>query len=471
MSEGTREMEGEQTPPAAADPSCPGCRGGDPLLLPCGHRLCAPCLTLCQSELGERACTVCYGRDVLDSVVKGLLDSLFRGQPRRDAPPGGEACSCSLHGEKLTLYCMEDEEPVCSLCKAAEHQEHECCSSEEAVQDCKRELRTTLKILEEKLEALNVAKQTCDETAEHIKTQSLQTERLAKEEFEKLHQFLRDEEEALVASLKEEEEEKTQKIREKIEKMAGEIASLSDTIKMVEEQLEAEDISLLQNFKTTVQRAQSTPREPDKAVGALIDVAKHLGCLRHRVWEKMQGITQYMPVVLDPNTADVCLVLSDDLTTVLYTDEELRLPDNPERFSYYECVLGSEGLGAGRHAWEVEVGDSSEWALGVAKETVPRKEWFPMSPETGLWSIGLYAGEYRARAPVSSPIAVKKKPHRVRVQLDWDRGRLTFSDPSDNALLYKYQHRFTERVFPYFSNTSKRNPLRILPGKVSVAAE
>ncbi|KAG9334128.1 hypothetical protein JZ751_009098 [Albula glossodonta] len=504
-----REMAEEQASLPGAEPSCPGCQGAEPVVLPCGHSLCESCLQLCRGELGESACTVCYGRDVLDSVVKGLLDSLFQGQPRRDAPAPEELCP--LHGVKMTLYCVEDEVPICSICSTGEHEDHECCSVHEAMQECKRELKAALKPLQEKLEALNVTKQTCDEMAEHIKSQSLQTERLVKEEFEKLHQFLREEEASLVASLKEEEEQKSQKLRDRIEKMAEEIATLTDTIKMAEDDMEAEDICFLQNFKATVERymtvspqflnlsqglkregetgdnCNTEPVETEVVSGVLIDVAKHLGSLKHHAWEKMQGIVQYSesqqdwwgggwggrgsPVVLDPNTADVCLIVSDDLTSVRYTDEEQRLPDNPERFNYYECVLGSEGFSSGRHTWDVDVGDSSEWALGVAKETVVRKEWFPLSPERGLWSICLYAGEYRARAPISSPIAVKKKPHRVRVQLDWDRGRLAFSDPSDNSLLYKFQHRFTERVFPYFSNTCKRHPLRILPGRVSVTTD
>ncbi|KAJ8246250.1 hypothetical protein GJAV_G00265480 [Gymnothorax javanicus] len=467
--------DGEQVSQPPSDDPCPGCGAQGASALPCGHLLCPACLQLCQRELGgERGCTMCFGRDVLDDVVKGLLDSLFQGQPRRDAPcedgrKGGQACP--QHGERLTLYCVEDEEPVCSLCRAEEHLEHECCTTEEAVLDCRKELRTSLKTLEEKLETLNTAKQTCDETADHIKSQRVQTERLIKGEFEKMHQFLRDEEASMVAALKEEEEEKSQQVKERIEKMAGDIASLTDAIRTLEEELKAEDIPLLQNFKRAVERTQVTTQEPEKAEETLIDVPKHLGSLKHRVWEKMQAITQYTPVVLDPNTADVCLTVSDDLTSVCYTDEEQRLPDNFERFGYYECVLGSEGMDSGRHSWEVDVGDSPEWALGVAKESVPRKEWFPMSPETGLWSIGLYAGEYRARAPVSPAIAVKKKPHRVKVQLDWDRGRLTFSDASDNTLLYKFQHRFTETLFPYFSNTSKRHALRILPGRVSVVVE
>ena len=79
-----------------------------------------------------------------------------------------------------------------------------------------------------------------------FQTQAQHTEKMIKEEFEKLHQFLRDEEAARIAALREEEEQKNQTMKEKIEKMSREISSFSDTIRAIEEKVGADDITFLQ---------------------------------------------------------------------------------------------------------------------------------------------------------------------------------------------------------------------------------
>ena len=59
----------------------------------------------------------------------------------------------------------------------------------------------TVKTLRGKLEVFNNVKTNCDQTAGHIKVQAWYTERTIKEQFKKLHQFLKEEEEARPASL------------------------------------------------------------------------------------------------------------------------------------------------------------------------------------------------------------------------------------------------------------------------------
>ncbi|KAK6293078.1 hypothetical protein J4Q44_G00365790 [Coregonus suidteri] len=94
---------------------------------------------------------------------------------------------------------------------------------------CTEELQTALKPLQEKLEDLNIIKQTCDQTAEHIKSQAQTTERQIREAFENLHQFLQEEEDARIAALREEEEQKSQLMRQKIEEISRDIITFRHT--------------------------------------------------------------------------------------------------------------------------------------------------------------------------------------------------------------------------------------------------
>ncbi|XP_064176582.1 zinc-binding protein A33-like [Anguilla rostrata] len=262
-------------------------------------------------------------------------------------------------------------------------------------------------------------------------------------------------------------------MNEKIENITRHISTLTDKSTAIEKVMDAEDTSFLKSYKNIKERAQCTLQDPELLSGALIDVAKHLGNLKFRVWEKMLGMVQYTPVVLDPNTAAPWLSLSDDLTTVSFTDTKHKCPDNSERFSKCVNVLGSEGFTSGKHTWEVKVGNKSAWDIGVVEESISRKGDITCSPESGFWVLMLRDGDEYRVAEVTDLLTLKRKPHSIRVQLDYDRGKVSFFDSSDMSLIYTFTDIFTERVFPFFSpylNNDGINdgPLQICPVKVSV---
>ncbi|XP_035276403.1 tripartite motif-containing protein 35-like [Anguilla anguilla] len=220
----------------------------------------------------------------------------FKQEPPRNLSLGKAASEvlCSQHSEKLKLFCLDDQIPICLVCQTSKkHENHKMRPVQEAVEEYKEKLRTALVPLQEKLKAFHEVKLICDQTAEHIKSQAQHTERQIKMEFEKLQQFLKDEEADRITALREEEEQKSQMMKEKIEKMTEEISSLSEQIRAIEQELGAEDVSFLQSYKDVEKRAQCTLADPEKVSGALIDVAKHLGNLKYRVWEKMLGTVQY----------------------------------------------------------------------------------------------------------------------------------------------------------------------------------
>ncbi|XP_041928250.1 zinc-binding protein A33-like [Alosa sapidissima] len=456
--------------------SCPVCYKiyQDPVILTCSHSFCKACVLQFWDTKGSKECPVCRRKSSADfprpnlalrNLCETLSDTFLQ---ERDQT----LVLCKDHKRKLELFCQDDQQLVCLVCRDSKlHKHHNFSPAGEAASELKEELKAKLQPLQEKLKEFEKTKVTCDKTAKHIKIQTQNTEKQIKEEFKKLHQFLRDEEAARIAALREEEEQKSQMMKEKIEKMSREISSLSDTIRDLEEKMGADDITFLQNYKSTVERAQCTLQDPERVSGALINVAKHLGNLKFRVWEKMQETVQYTPVTLDPNTAHPQLILSEDLISVRRVDEKQQLPDNPERFDYYGNVLGSEGFNSGTHCWDVEVGEITEWDVGVKTASTQRKGQYDYV--SGVWRVCRIDGKYWARATPQSDtlLPVQQKLQRIRVQLDWDRGELAFSNPDNNIHLHTLTHTFTERVFPYFNIPCNIAPLRILPVKASITVK
>ncbi|KAG9335671.1 hypothetical protein JZ751_004323 [Albula glossodonta] len=370
---------------------------------------------------------------------------------------------------------------------SSKHKNHQVCPVEEAALDLKEELKTALSPMKEKLERFTKVQQECEKAAEHIRSQAQRTERQVKAEFEKLHQFLRDEEEARLAALREEEEQKSRRMKEKIENITRQVSTLSDKITAIEKAMHTEDISFLKrvnmgtlpkSLQTPQREAQCTLKDPELLSGALIDVAKHLGNLKYRVWEKMLETVQYSeylgetaPVTLDPNTLSKWLSLSDDLSSVRDTGTaDQQLPDNPERSEMHGLVLGSEGFTSGKHSWEVEVGNKSDWTMGVVNESISRKGSITYRPQRGFWVLALRDGD-KYRASGVTDVTLKRKPQRIRVELDYEKGEVSFCNPTDMSLIYTFKHTFTERIFPYFSpgiNTDGSNPgaLQVIPVKV-----
>uniref|UniRef100_A0AAR2JUC4 Uncharacterized protein n=1 Tax=Pygocentrus nattereri TaxID=42514 RepID=A0AAR2JUC4_PYGNA len=454
--------------------SCPVCCDifRDPVVLSCSHSMCKTCLQQFWETKGSRECPVCRRRSSkqyppCNLVLKNLCEAFLESRSQRSS--AGSEGLCVLHNEKLKLFCLDDQQPVCLVCQTSkEHRNHKFCPVDEVVTEFKDKLQSALESLQKNLRILEEAKRDYDQTAAHIKTQAQHTERQIKEEFEKLHQFLRDEEAARIAALKEEEEQNSQMMRRKIEEMNREISALSDTIRNIEKEMEADDVLFLQS---SVLRAQLTPKDPEKTSGALINVGKHLSNLKFRVWENMQEVLQYTPVTLDPNTAHPDLHLSDDLTAVEKRKQSSSLPDNPERFDEWWCVLGSEGFNSGIHCWDVQVGDSDNWSLGVITESVTRKG---NSVRGSVWRLNYdkSINEILIFCPGQSvhSFTPKEKPQRVRVQLDWDRGKVTFTELLTNTHLHTITHTFTQIVLPFFYNYSV-HPLMILPVKTSVTVE
>ncbi|XP_059192596.1 nuclear factor 7, brain-like [Centropristis striata] len=430
----------------------------DPVSLSCNHSFCSSCLTKIWEQAENKNCPICKRKSSkefpwVNFALKELADSFVgrqkAGSSETEKQEKKLEVVCSKHPEEPRLFCEDEDRAVCPVCEFSLHQSHKVVPIEQAVSDLKDQLKSDLQSLQDKRDTYEEVEEIYKGVIQHSTRQLLSTENQIRAEFNKLHQFLREEEESRLAALREEEEQKGKTISREMKRIQEQISSLSDSISAVEEELQKHNVPFLSSYKATQTRArvQCSLSDPQLLSGALIDVAKHLGNLSFRVWEKMKEKVHFSPVILDPNTAHPCLHLSDDLTSVR-NDTKQQLPDNPERNTKYATVLGSEGFSSGKHSWEVEVGDHPGWFVGLAKESVDRKGKADASPKYGIWCFTYNRGKYNNGAET---VSVKKSLQRIRVQLDYDRGEVSFYDPEDMTHICTHRDTFTEKLFPWVS--------------------
>uniref|UniRef100_A0A8C1MRX5 Uncharacterized protein n=1 Tax=Cyprinus carpio TaxID=7962 RepID=A0A8C1MRX5_CYPCA len=181
----------------------------NPVLLSCNHSVCRNCIQMFWENQESKECPVCSRRSSKDYppvhfALKKHCETFL--EERRQKWSSG---ICSVHKGKLKLFCLDDQELVCFMCRdLRKHTNHKFYPADEI--DAQR------------------------------------TERQIKAEFEELHQFLRNEEAARITTLREEEKQESHIMMEKIEETSKQISSLTRTIRDIEEQIKYEDISFLQ---------------------------------------------------------------------------------------------------------------------------------------------------------------------------------------------------------------------------------
>ncbi|XP_077372862.1 zinc-binding protein A33-like [Festucalex cinctus] len=443
-----------------------------PVLLQCGHNVCKVCLQQFWEWKGCRECPVCQvvsipKRPPINLALKIAADKYHaeKMSPNR----------CKLHEEKLSVYCQNDEEPICLVCQMAKrHKIHECCPLDEAAKQKKEDIAGRLESLRKKLQTLNKTRESWERTRTFIQRQADENTRTIREEFQKLHAFLFEEENSRLQVLAQEVEVKVKVMSIKLDSIEKQIKSLTSIIRDIERRLKGDDISFLVDYKDTKKKLKCNIKEPEIIRDILINCATHQASLKFQVWKKMERLVKYVPIVLDPNTAQANLELSEELSCVQYSSQR-KLPDNPERCTGGVCVLGAGGFVSGKHSWTVDVSRGKDWYIGVVRESIHRKGAMALKPSEGVWIIGGIIGDVLwAQTSPRTRLDWKQKADRITVELDYNKGKVAFINAEDSKTIFVFKDKFTERIFPYFSpgihdEGSGSFPLTICSQTVTIA--
>ncbi|XP_025069748.1 E3 ubiquitin-protein ligase TRIM39-like [Alligator sinensis] len=364
---------------------------------------------------------------------------------QRDCPPQHPD---RTHQASLTLFCREDEAPMCAVCSESRaHAAHTVVPMEEAAQDYREKIQSCLEHLKDQREELQSLKCTWEQESERLLRQTELERQLVVSECEELRQLLAEQKRLLLTRLEELNTEIVRRREENATRLCKETARLSTLITELEEKCHQLGPEHLQGVRSAVTRGEEvTPLHPAPKFPEQKRIQNFCG--EKKLQEAQTGFL--VDVTLDPDTANPNLVLSEDRKCVRHGDTRQDLPDNPERFDPCVFVLGSQRFTGGRHYWEVEVGDKTDWALGVCRESVRKKGQVTFTPGNGYWTVWLWDGAYKALTSPTAPFPVRVQPRQVGVFLDYEAGEVSFYNVTDRSHLFTFTDTFSGTLRPLF---------------------
>ncbi|XP_044198368.1 E3 ubiquitin-protein ligase TRIM21-like [Thunnus albacares] len=430
-----------------------------------------------------KSCLVCLTSYCETHLETHLTVSGLKRHQLMDPVENLEDRMCMKHDKPLELFCKTDQTCVCMLCSVLNHKTHEFVPLKEEYEGKKAELGKTEAEIQQmiqkrqlKIEEMKRSINFCKGNADREKAEGVQVFTALKESVERsLNE--------LIETIEGQQRTTEKQAEDFIKELEQEISELMKRSSEVEKLSHSEDhLHLLQNFPS-LKAAPPTKDWTEVSVyppsyeGTVVRTVTQLEETLSKEMKKLLGeaglkrVQQYaVDVTLDPDTAHPHLILSDDEKQVNHGDVKKNLPDNPGRFSPCVCVLGKQSFSSGRFYFEVQVKGKTKWDLGVARESINRKENIPLSPQDGYWTIWFRNGnEYSARNDPPVRLSLKSQLQKVGVFVDYEEGLVSFYDVDAAALIYSFTGcSFSEKLYPYFSpciNDGGKNsiPLIICP--------
>ncbi|XP_021269149.1 tripartite motif-containing protein 7-like isoform X2 [Numida meleagris] len=495
-------MEAPPAPPAVPPAPCSAARSlqdeltcpvcleyfTDPVLVAeCGHNFCRACVTQCWEDSARRLCCPQCREPVPQRLFRpnrslGNIVHIVRqlGLPPgpADPPPGPPAPApplpaaappgppgpprCPRHGEPLRLFCVQDRRAVCVVCHLSrEHRTHTVLPAEEAAHAAEEVPQEHLSSLRKGREEAKAERERQSEDL--LKQTEVERQKIVAE-CKELRGFLEEKEQLLLSRLEELDRDIVKRRDESVSRLSEEIAQLD---KLLGERGGENGPGNTAGQAVTTAGSSFESWMFCKPEPGFAELEKKLKSFSQKSAVLKEVLLEFKEnlrfelendtgdLSLDPDTANPYLVLSEDKRSVRLRSAPQELPAHPKRFDYSFCVLAAEGFVAGRHYWEVEVGDGESWVLGAARESVRRKEKIDFAPEEGIWAVGLnWKGknwdQYQAFTSPETPLSLCERPRKIGVYLDYEGGWVAFYNADNMAPIFTFTAAFTEKIFPFF---------------------
>uniref|UniRef100_A0A8C5MQW8 Uncharacterized protein n=1 Tax=Leptobrachium leishanense TaxID=445787 RepID=A0A8C5MQW8_9ANUR len=408
------------------EPRCPICSDyfENPVTIECGHSFCSKCITKkwkgvredftcpeCKEVFEEKefrpnkrlARQVKFFRQIDDTIQKINVDIL-----------------CDQHKKPLAFFCEDEQLAICHVCCKAEHQHHKVDT-------------TLIPVLD---------------YVDRIENQR----KKIFSEFEELHQLLDKEKDGLLRELNLKENKIAKGIEENLAKLEEQSASLRRIIRDIEKKVNSSPIQLLKEAQTLLERIQSVKFMDLKIETSECEENFYSAPRQYMALKELAKKFQVDPadIILNIHTVNDRLEVSKDRKAVRWRKEIQKVSKSEQRFDTVPCVLGTRGYSSGRYYWEVQVDGNGDWAVGVAKKQICRKDRMPLSPSGGIWAVRHFLGQYYILTSPAIRLSLSEKVQIIRIYLDMELRQLSFYNSINKEHIYTLLLSSSKELYPFF---------------------
>ncbi|KAK5856865.1 hypothetical protein PBY51_008430 [Eleginops maclovinus] len=497
---GTPALPGDGMVPGAEVVWCDVCTGG--------------------KQPAVRSCLTCTASYCSQHLQPHHASPFYSKHPLMDPQEALRGRTCRTHHRLLEVYCRTCQRCICAICVLEEHRTHKTVSVQtERLGKQKQVARTEQEILnrirEKELHVMEL-KRKLEGVKNYAEGERGEVDQLLDEVSGALDRIRTQ----VVGGIQNQLDPVMSKGDGLVRRLEAELRQLTDRRATLEVQAVSQDhILFLQSYEdatSPLEEEQQGEEEPDFSLhfqlgevkSSLLEVKEKMeeirmgdvrprgsgsagelmmaeslvslrgssASLRKSQWslkdlKKMKPVSGhkkarvYMEdVTLNPVTAYPFLILSEDRKQVKRGEKLQFYRNSQQRFDVWSCVSGKESYSSGRHYWEVFVGDSKDWKLGVLSESAPRKGLFDMSPSNGYYAI--WWSNSHLRALTAPPLTKVKSPAKLRqvgVFLDVEEGQVSFFNVKTGSEIYSFSSaEFPDRMFPLLGTGDKEVPLVLM---------
>ncbi|XP_073480476.1 E3 ubiquitin/ISG15 ligase TRIM25-like [Aquarana catesbeiana] len=460
----------------------------DPIMLPCGHNFCRVCIDRvlnAQEESRYYVCPVCRkgfrSRPALQRniTLRNIAVHFLSAQPNQEefrvfcnycvnSPvPAVRSCllcfvslcdkhlrvhnkspehilcdptlfmesrKCPVHKKILEYYCTDDETCVCEHCCTGRHKGHNVVSVNEdygkkdLLRNVLKKVLTKKKEIKKRVQSLQEHRRKVEETAAGNIERVIALFRALRRRLGDLERHIFRWAEWISISIQDMEikkEELSRKMRH-----IEELCNMTDPLTVLQES-DTGDLC-------DTEDGDNEDRERYEKLLHCRGGLECSGVFHTIIADIVTEVNVCFPIqeadiLLDVNTAYNYLQISDDRKTVSMSVRYQNRPERPQRFEHSAQVMSIQSFFSGRHYWEVEIGGSESWAVGICYPSIGRGNrcHTQIGEDTRSW--GLYREEdryYVVHNIDEIPIPAFSS-NRVRVELDYEGGRISFYDLCD----------------------------------------